>query len=148
MGTGTERSRKTQRTIAAVLAIALIAMGAMVAPALAQSPGSGYDETGVMNNVPPVVNNAPPVVNNAPPGGGDVLGDEDSGAGTSPTSTSPTAKPPTPSAGTVPRNESGATPPAATGNLPFTGLDVGIVVLMSLALLGTGLLLRRSGRSQ
>jgi hypothetical protein len=130
MRTSTKQSGKAQRKLAAVLAVALIAMGAMVAPALAQSPGSGYDETGVMNNVPP--------------GGGGVLGDQDSGAGDSP------AAAPTPSEGTVPSNEAGTTSPAATttGNLPFTGLDVGIVVLMSLALLGTGLLLRRSGRSQ
>jgi len=129
MGTGTIKSRKTSRTAAAVLAVALVAIGAMVAPALAQSPAQGYDESGVMNNVPP--------------GGSGVLGDEDSGAGESPTA-------PTPRADTVPNKEAGATTPAATstGNLPFTGLDVGIVVLMSLALLGTGLLLRRSGRSQ
>ena len=112
-----------------MLAVALVAMGAMVAPALAQSPAQGYDESGVMNNVPP--------------GGSGVLGDEDSGAGESPSA-------PTPSENAAPNNEAGATAPAATttGNLPFTGLDVGIVVLMSLALLGTGLLLRRSGRSQ
>ena len=128
---GTIKSRKTSRTVAAVLAVALVAMGAMVAPALAQSPAQGYDESGVMNNVPP--------------GGSGVLGEEDSGAGESPTA-------PAPRADTVPNKEAGATTPAATttptGNLPFTGLDVGIVVLMSLALLGTGLLLRRSGRSQ
>jgi hypothetical protein len=36
-----------------------------------------------------------------------------------------------------------------SGSLPFTGLDVGIVALMGLALLGTGLALRRSaGRSR
>ena len=129
MGTGTIKSRKTSRTVAAVLAVALVAMGAMVAPALAQSPAQGYDESGVMNNVPP--------------GGSGVLGDEDSGAGESPTAPTP------PSATAVPNKEAGATKPAtSTGNLPFTGLDVGIVVLMSLALLGTGLLLRRSGRSQ
>jgi len=130
MGTGMIQSRKTRRTVAAVFAVTLIAMGAMVAPVLAQSPAVGYDETGVMNNVPP--------------GAGGVLGDEDSGAGESPTA-------PTPRADTVPNKEAGATTPAATtttGNLPFTGLDVGIVVLMSLALLGTGLLLRRHGRSQ
>lgn len=32
------------------------------------------------------------------------------------------------------------------GNLPFTGLDVGIVVLMGAVLLGTGLVLRRTAR--
>ena len=31
----------------------------------------------------------------------------------------------------------------STGALPFTGIDVGILVLMGLALLGTGLMLRR-----
>ena len=32
------------------------------------------------------------------------------------------------------------------GNLPFTGLDLGIVALMGAALLGTGLALRRTTR--
>jgi hypothetical protein len=30
-----------------------------------------------------------------------------------------------------------------SGNLPFTGLDIGIVALMGIALLGTGFMLRR-----
>lgn len=33
------------------------------------------------------------------------------------------------------------------GDLPFTGLDLGIVALMGAALLGTGLVLRRTTRS-
>ena len=40
------------------------------------------------------------------------------------------------------------TPPPVQqeGDLPFTGLDLGIVALMGAALLGTGLVLRRSTR--
>jgi uncharacterized protein HemX len=43
------------------------------------------------------------------------------------------------------------TPPAAPqqqeeGDLPFTGLDLGIVALMGAVLLGTGLVLRRTTR--
>ncbi|HEX8082712.1 MAG TPA: hypothetical protein VF529_00380 [Solirubrobacteraceae bacterium] len=43
------------------------------------------------------------------------------------------------------------TPPSSPpeqqeGNLPFTGLDLGIVAAMGIALLGTGLVLRRSTR--
>ena len=39
-----------------------------------------------------------------------------------------------------------AQPVEEEGNLPFTGLDIGIVALMGLALLGTGFALRRSTR--
>ena len=50
--------------------------------------------------------------------------------------------------------EESPTPPPATppppvqeeGDLPFTGLDLGIVALMGAALLGTGLVLRRTTR--
>ncbi len=37
-------------------------------------------------------------------------------------------------------------PPVEEGDLPFTGLDLGIVALMGAALLGTGLALRRTTR--
>lgn len=47
--------------------------------------------------------------------------------------------------------ENEPTPPSAPaqqqeGDLPFTGLDLGIVALMGAALLGTGLVLRRTTR--
>jgi len=41
------------------------------------------------------------------------------------------------------------TPPPTTqreGDLPFTGFDLGIVAIMGVALLGTGIVLRRSTR--
>ena len=38
------------------------------------------------------------------------------------------------------------TAPAEEGNLPFTGLDLGIVALLGAVLLGTGLVLRRTTR--
>jgi hypothetical protein len=50
------------------------------------------------------------------------------------------------------REEQPETPPATPpqtqreGDLPFTGFDLGIVALMGVALLGTGLVLRRSTR--
>ena len=37
-------------------------------------------------------------------------------------------------------------PPEQQGNLPFTGLDLGIVALMGAVLVGTGLVLRRTTR--
>ncbi|MDQ3741393.1 MAG: hypothetical protein M3389_10685 [Actinomycetota bacterium] len=39
-----------------------------------------------------------------------------------------------------------STPPEQEGDLPFTGLDLGIVAAMGVVLLGTGLVLRRSTR--
>ena len=48
------------------------------------------------------------------------------------------------------RREQQPTPPAPPvqdeGSLPFTGLDLGIVALMGVVLLGTGVVLRRSTR--
>lgn len=60
----------------------------------------------------------------------------------------------TPSSGTAgetaPKAKAAAPAPAKeeSGSLPFTGLDLTIVALMGLALLGTGLLIRRSTRSK
>ena len=39
------------------------------------------------------------------------------------------------------------TPTVATGELPFTGLEAGLVALFGLALLGTGFAMRRASRS-
>jgi hypothetical protein len=49
------------------------------------------------------------------------------------------------------REEQPTPPPAAPpqqqeGDLPFTGLDLGIVAAMGIVLLGTGLVLRRTTR--
>ncbi|HEX2085078.1 MAG TPA: hypothetical protein VHF89_05305 [Solirubrobacteraceae bacterium] len=48
-----------------------------------------------------------------------------------------TERQPTPTPGTPPQRE---------GDLPFTGLDVGIVALMGALLVGTGVALRRTAR--
>ena len=57
----------------------------------------------------------------------------------------------TPTNQTAGQPESNAPAPVAEksegGSLPFTGLDLTIVALMGTALLGTGLLIRRSTRS-
>ena len=61
------------------------------------------------------------------------------------TSTTPT---PTPTPAPEPQTQAQPQQQESSGSLPFTGLDVGIVVLMGIALVGTGLVLRRStGRS-
>lgn len=53
-----------------------------------------------------------------------------------------------PSAAPVAQAAPTQAPETAGGSLPFTGLEVGIVALMGMALLGTGVALRRSsGRS-
>lgn len=70
-----------------------------------------------------------------------VIGQVDSG--TPPEETQPQAQESAPAAEAQP-----SAPVAQEGDLPFTGLDVGIVVLMGIALVGTGFLLRRSTRSQ
>jgi hypothetical protein len=40
------------------------------------------------------------------------------------------------------------TPPKSTSSLPFTGLDLAVVVLMGAGLLGTGLVIRRNVSSR
>lgn len=49
---------------------------------------------------------------------------------------------PTPVADVTPSGES-AVQESSSGSLPFTGLDVGILAIVAVALTGTGLLLRR-----
>ncbi len=64
-----------------------------------------------------------------------VIGEIQSEEPTPPSTTEQQPSPPTP------------TPPEQQeGSLPFTGLDLGIVAAMGVALLGTGLVLRRSTR--
>ena len=69
-----------------------------------------------------------------------VIGEIETQQPTDDTSTTPTGTTPTPAPTPEP------TPVQESGNLPFTGLDVGIVVLMGIALVGTGFVLRRSTR--
>ena len=73
-----------------------------------------------------------------------VIGEIETQQPTDDTSTTPTQTTPTP----APTPEPTPVQEESSGNLPFTGLDVGIVVLMGIALVGTGFLLRRSTRSQ
>ncbi|HEV3000403.1 MAG TPA: hypothetical protein VGW75_06660 [Solirubrobacteraceae bacterium] len=53
---------------------------------------------------------------------------------------------PTPPAQAGQQPSSSAPTQQSEGSLPFTGLDLGIVALMGAALLGTGLVLRRTTR--
>ena len=70
-----------------------------------------------------------------------VIGEIETQQPTETTETTPPAPTPAPTPEPTPVQEE-------SGSLPFTGLDVGIVVLMGLALLGTGFVLRRSTRHE
>jgi predicted secreted protein len=112
--------------IALAFALGVLALVA-VAPVASASPAKqGYDETTVLGNV-------------------------DNG-GSAPTETSAPAAETAPAAAeTAPvAVESVNTAPAATSesSLPFTGADLGILVLMGILLGGTGLLLRRVVRQR
>lgn len=113
------------------LAVAVFAL-ALVAPvASAQSPATtGYDETGVLPQIPQKGDVIPP-----PPGG--TLGANTDDGVREATPGTPADTPVTE------RRETGA-PPVKAGTLPFTGLDVGIVALLGLLLVGTGFALRRT----
>jgi hypothetical protein len=43
----------------------------------------------------------------------------------------------------IPEPPTTVTPPASSGKLPFTGMDVGVIVLSALVLVGAGVGLRR-----
>lgn len=116
-----------------IFAVAVICTALIAPAASAQTPAkTGYDETGVLPQLPK----------------GEVLGNNDGGNADDvippPASTAPTGREdaPTPATPTV-RRETGA-PPVKVGELPFTGLDVGIVALLGVLLLGTGFAMRRS----
>jgi hypothetical protein len=48
----------------------------------------------------------------------------------------------------IPQPPTTATPPAKTDKLPFTGMDVGVIVLAALVLVGAGVALRRMTASR
>lgn len=107
---------------------------ALAPSALAQSPAkSGYDETGVIETLPETESGrdiVPPV--------GDVLPAESGGGDVAPAAS---------------RRETGgqggaSAPATSAGSLPFTGLDVGLIALMGVALLATGAVLRRGRASR
>lgn len=112
--------------------VALVAF--VPSTAMAQSPaGAGYDETNVVNQLP----NGE--VLGATSGGGGANVSPDTGSTDTPTTTRE-------SGAGAPADETTATQ-AASGSLPFTGADAGLVALMGLVLLGTGVVLRRNSRS-
>ncbi len=128
-----------------IFAVAVMCTALIAPAASAQTPAkTGYDETGVLPQLPPKKDLVPP-----PQGG--ILGENEQGGtddeipppgktGTAPGSgDAPTPRTDTPTE----RREVGA-PPVKSGTLPFTGLDVGIVALLGLLLLGTGFALRRT----
>jgi hypothetical protein len=125
------------------LLLTLCALLACPAGALAQSSETGYENVpGVP--VPPGTVPAPP----PPPDRTTPAPSRPAPAATMPTTTTgPTAvvlgrggKPPTaPGPGAVPV----ASPPARTAQLPFTGLDLGLVALAGVALLMAGVVIRR-----
>lgn len=118
------------------ITISLVAsLAAAPTIAVAETPSQGgYSATPII--VPPGSNQSPPgaievkgeTVSSAP---GSVAGATSSGGGTAPAvaSASPSAS-------------------APGGSLPFTGLDLGMIVLLAAGLLGLGLFLRRASRPQ
>jgi len=100
------------------IALSLCVLGLAVPVAGAQAPSqTGYGETHVLPE---------------PPTGSDI------------TPTQELGEPPT-SSDITPTQQAGASPAdQGSGSLPFTGLDVGIVVLAALILLAVGVGLRRT----
>ena len=118
-----------RRFLLAVLAV--VAVGAMPAIAAAQTPGVG----GYAGTAPAAINQT------APPSGntgvqGDSEGDDPAGA-VNPGGTEGAS-------GTAPTS----TASASTGTLPFTGLQIGLMLFGGLALVGLGLTLRRTTAGQ
>ena len=106
------------------LLLSLLTMSLSTAPALAASPSAtGYDETGA-NEVLQVLGAS----ESNPPAAGGTNGASGT-AGVTAEVAAPTE------AGEV-----------SSSSLPFTGLDVGIVLLAGAALLGVGLVMRRTAR--
>lgn len=132
------RSRANHsRTMRFTLMMCVTAMLFAAAPAMAADAGSaavGYDESGVLNEVQS--GGALPTVKEIPSSG--VLPESASG-GEAPT------------AGDLPNVAAPRTVEAGADNtvasLPFTGLDVWIIALAGMALLGTGMVLRRTART-
>lgn len=110
--------------------VAAIAFSMFGGSALANGPTQqGYDETGVVGQI-------------SGPGGGSpgtsVLGAHATGGGSSPSGTAGQ------SAAVTPARPLSAASGGPT--LPFTGLDLGIVVMLGGALVGVGMVMRRASR--
>lgn len=113
-------------SLSTILAVGVLAVSG--APAMAGATSSGYDETGVLGNVPP--------------SGPTVLGASAVRPATSAAPAAATA-PVAATAQVTPTQsvESGGS------SLPFTGFDAGIVLLLGAVLFGTGFAVRRVTRA-
>jgi hypothetical protein len=119
-GEGAMRIRAVKISMLCAMLVALV----LVTTASAQSSPAQtvYDSTGEVLNV---------VAGGSPE-------DEDQ----PPTAAADTGGEPTPPV----RRETGTTPVATSGELPFTGFQAGLVAAAGLALLGAGVAMRRLGR--
>jgi hypothetical protein len=119
------------RTTSLTALLTAVTLAVNVAPAFAGATSSGYDETGVLGDVPSTSTNAP-----------SVLGAQATrGTGQAPASVAAaTATAPVTAAQSLPSSGEGG------GSLPFTGFDAGIVLLLGAVLVGTGIVIRRSSR--
>ena len=126
-----------------IFAVAIVSVTLAAPVASAQTPAkSGYDETGVLPQLPAGNDVVPP------PQGGVLDVVEQGNAGDKlPSGRAPSVNAvPSPGSGNAAapvRRELGA-PTVKAGTLPFTGLDVGIVALLGMLLVGTGFALRRT----
>jgi hypothetical protein len=125
-------SRKvTGHLFASVAALALVT----AAPAAAQSPTQD-----AYGGILPGVQTTPAT---PPPASGTLPSEE----------TSPPAEEPAPTETEPPAEEPTAVAPeevqhgAAAGDLPFTGLELGVVTMAGLLMLGAGIAVRRAARS-
>jgi hypothetical protein len=117
------------RLLTTMLCMGLLLVAA--APATAQtSVTQGYDESGVIGNI----DESPEVIpgTDEEPAGETIPEESDE---VTPTAPAPTVR------------ETGAAPTEAA-ELPFTGFEAGLIAFVGLMLLGTGVVLRRSQRSQ
>lgn len=121
-----ESGKMFHRLITTMLCLAMLLV--IAAPAMAQtSVTQGYDESGVIGEIDENPGPDNPGQDDEPNGTVVPAGDDD-------TPTPPTTR------------ETGDAPVSA-GQLPFTGFEAGLIAMVGLALLGTGVVLRRTQRS-
>jgi hypothetical protein len=130
--------------ITKTIALCLCVLGLAAPAALAQSPSqNGYGETQVLPQTPPSQSGVAgsSVESQAPAAGSSVKSQPDvAGAGVKSQPSVAGAK----VAPAAPARSVNVAAAHSGGGLPFTGLDVGAVVLAALALLAVGLGLRRA----
>jgi hypothetical protein len=123
----------THMRLTTFLATAALALSSTSAMAGDSSSTHGYDETsGVLGAV------VSTPTTGTTSGQGAVKGVRVSNSGVAPASATAPAAAATPS---LPASTGGS-----GGSLPFTGLDIALVALMGVALVGTGVVLRRGSR--